>query len=356
VLRPFGLPGNAFVPLLSSHACALPGILATRGIPDMKQRLATILVAPFMTCSARLPVYVLLTSLLFAGRPGMAALAFVGCYALGMAAGVFSALIARRTILRGHARPMAMELPSYKRPSMRTALATTFDRGYVFLKNAGTVILAISVVMWWLGAYPKAQPPKEAVALRESAESAKAEHASGQSPFAEPVSLGRVAIDSGPYPSVLSAKEALAQADHLESIHQKTHSFMGRIGRTVQPVFSPMDWDWRVCIGVMASFVAREVFVSTMSVVIAGEENDNTEDKGLIANMANARRDDGVTPVFTPRVSWSLLVFYVLAMQCLATLVLTAKEAGGKKWALLQFGWMSMLAYAGALITYHVVG
>src|SRR5262249_10055172 len=131
LLRPFGLPGHSFVPLLSSHACALPGIMATRAIPDPRERLATILVAPFMSCSARLPVYVLIPPGLFPARPVLAALAFVGCYALGMLAGICSALIARRTILRGRSRPMALELPTYKRPSLRTALLTTWDRAAI---------------------------------------------------------------------------------------------------------------------------------------------------------------------------------------------------------------------------------
>lgn len=363
LLRPFGLPGNAFVPLLSSHACALPGILACRGIPDQRQRLATILVAPFMTCSARLPVYVLLTSLLFADRPAMAALAFVGCYALGMGAGVLSALVARRTILRGPARAMAMELPSYKRPSVRTALLNTVDRAWLFTKNAGTVILAISVVMWWLGEYPKAQPPATATEFRAAADRLEPHlAATPEEPNPDIDPMLRLELSSrvrGTSP-FLSPAELRAKADHLESIHQKSQSFMGRIGRTVQPVFAPMDWDWRVCVGVMASFAAREVFVATMSVVVAGEENDDSSDPGLLGSMRSAKRDDGVTPVFTPRVSWSLLVFYVLAMQCLATLALTAREAGpgrsGLKWAALQLAWMSALAYVGALVTYHVVG
>ncbi len=169
-MRPFGLSGYAFVPMLSSHACALPGIIACRGIPDKKERLAAILVAPFMSCSARIPVYVLLTTLLFPHSPVRQSLAFIACYALGAGAGLFSALIARRTILPGKGRPMAMELPTYKRPSFATALLTSWDRGLVFLKNAGTNILAISIVLWWLSAYPHLKtPPAESVQLREEA-------------------------------------------------------------------------------------------------------------------------------------------------------------------------------------------
>jgi len=151
VLRPFGLNGHAFVPLLSSHACALPGIIAARAVPDRRDRLATILTAPFMSCTARIPVYVLLTVLLFRDSPLMQAVAFTACYALGIAAGLLSALVARRTILRGPSRPMALELPSYRLPSVRTALFAAWDRGLVFLKKAGTIILAISIVLWWLG-------------------------------------------------------------------------------------------------------------------------------------------------------------------------------------------------------------
>src|SRR5262249_46267156 len=139
------------------------------GIPDRRERLATILVAPFMTCSARLPVYVLLTGILFHDQPAMAALAFVGCYALGIAAGVVSALLARRTILRGKSRPMAIELPTYKWPSLRTALVTTYDRALVFLKNAGTNILMICIALWWLGSYPRVEPPPRAAELRQQA-------------------------------------------------------------------------------------------------------------------------------------------------------------------------------------------
>ncbi len=328
VLRPFGLPGHAFVPLLSSHACALPGIMAARGVPDPRERLATILVAPFMTCSARLPVYVLVTSLLFRERPGLAALAFVGCYALGMGAGAFSALIARRTILRGRSRPMVIELPTFKRPSLRTALLTTYDRSLVFLKKAGTNILAICVILWWLGSFPRVEPPAQAAALRGQASAL---------------------ISEADAPK---RAEILSRAAHLEAAHAKRESYAGRLGRFIQPAFEPLGYDWRLTIGVLTSFAAREVFVSTMSVVIAGEED--AESEGVGAELRDATRDDGVTRVFTAPVCWSLLVYYVLAMQCLPTLVVTARESGHVKWALLQLAWMSGVAYLTAWGAYHL--
>lgn len=324
VLRPFGLPGHAFVPLLSSHACALPGIMACRSIPDRRERLAAILVAPFMSCTARIPVYVLLTSLLFADRPALAALAFMGCYALGVVAGLGSALLARRTILRGRALPMAMELPSYSLPDVRLAAATAVDRGMVFLRKAGTVILAISIVLWWLSAYPKTEAPAEAQALRAQAQVAPAEQA--------------------------AALEA--QADRLEAQSAVRGSFAGMIGRAVEPVLSPMGADWRLSIGIVTSFAAREVFVSTMSVVIAGEEDAQAE--GVLDQIAGARRDEGGL-LFTTAAAWALLVYYILAMQCLPTLAVTAREAGGVRWALVQLAWMGGLAYVLAVGTYQVL-
>jgi ferrous iron transport protein B len=336
VLRPFGLPGHSFVPLLSSHACALPGIMATRAIPDRRERLATILVSPFMTCSARLPVYVLVTMLLFPGRAGLAALAFVGCYLLGILAGVFSALLARRTILRGPARPMALELPTYKAPSIRTALLTTYDRGMVFLKKAGTNILMICIALWWLGNFPKADAPPRAVELRRMADAMPAQSSIEFE--------GRTwAID-----------DLRAEADRAEASNAQRKSFAGRLGRSVEPVLRPLGYDWQLSIGIVTSFAAREVFVSTMAVVFAGDaDGDPGTDEGVFQKIRGATRDDGVTPVFTTATAWSLLVYYVLAMQCLPTLAVTAREAGGARWALLQLAWMCGLAYLSALLVYQ---
>lgn len=320
VMRPFGLPGHAFVPLLSAHACALPGIIACRAIPDRRERLAAILVAPFMSCTARIPVYVLLTSLLFRHSASLAALAFAGCYVLGMAAGLFSAWVARRTILRGPSRSMAIELPTYKLPGVRSALLTTWDRGLTFLRKAGTVILAISVILWWLSAYPQSDPPPAAVALRQEAAAAPER-----------------------------AEELEAEASRVEARHGAANSFAGMIGRVAQPMFEPLGYDWKLTIGVITSFAAREVFVSTMAVIVSGDEE--LQGESLIATVGAAARDDG-SPIFTTATSWSLLIYYVLAMQCLPTLAVTARESGGVKWAFLQLGWMQLLAYGAAAIAY----
>jgi ferrous iron transport protein B len=326
VLCRFGLSGHAFVPLLTAHACAIPGIMSTRLIPDRRDRLATILVVPMMSCSARLPVYVLLTTLLFADRPLFAGLAFAGCYLLGGAAALVSAMFYGRSILRGRARPMVLELPTYKVPSVTNALLAAKDQGLAFLRTAGTVIMAICIVMWWLNAYPKSAPPPEAVALR-----------------AQAVAPG------------VDARRAAAHEDaRLEARHQQAGSFAGRIGHFVQPLFAPLGFDWQLTVGLLTSFLAREVFVSTMAVLVGASPDAEVEDSGVIARIRSARRDDG-GPLFTPAASAALLVFFVLAMQCLPTLAVTRRETGSIKWAALQFAYMSSLAYAFAFVTHHAL-
>ncbi len=349
VMARFGLSGLAFVPLLSSHACALPGIMSTRLIPDPRDRLATILVAPFMSCSARIPVYVLLIGILSVGRPAwFAGVAFAACYALGAGAGLLSALIARRTILRGPARPLVLELPTYKWPSLRTALLTTYDRAGVFLRNAGTTILAICVLMWWLSAYPRAVETPQIAGLRAQATQLR-EQAAAMSTQAPPEVLA-VAI-----PTISKDAEAAdATADQLLAREQQAHSFAGRIGDAVAPLFQPMGFDRQLTVGVMTSFLAREVFVSTMSVLAGAGQDADSESETVLAEVAHMPRADG-TPVFTAPVTAATLVFFVLAMQCLPTLAVTRRETGSWKWPALQFGWMSGVAYVAALGAYHAV-
>jgi ferrous iron transport protein B len=320
----FGLPGHAFVPLLTSHACALPGIMSTRLIPDRGDRLTTILVAPFMSCSARLPVYVLLTSLLFAGNPWLGGIAFAGCYALGALVALSSAFLFRRTLVKGEARPMILELPSYKMPSFVNAVVTARDQGLAFLQTAGTAIMAICVVMWWLNTFPRVAVPPEVEALAVQA-------AATADPDA------RAALET--------------QAAALGARAAQSGSFAGMIGRTLQPLFAPLGYDWQLTVGVLTSFLAREVFVSTMSVLIADGE-DPADSSGVIAKIRGAVRDDGQL-VFTTASATSLLVFFVLAMQCLPTLAVTRRETGSARWALIQLGYMSAVAYAFAFVAYQ---
>lgn len=320
----FGLPGHAFVPLLSSSACALPGLMSARLIPDRRDRLATILVAPLISCSARLPVYVLLTSMLFVDQPLYAGVAFAACHLLGSTAALLSAFVIRRTLVKGTARPMVLELPSYKVPSLVNALLAAKDQGLGFLKTAGTVIMAICIAMWWLSAYPKADPSAQANQLRVLATQAAPE----------------------------AATTMIAQADQLDARAQQSNSFAGRFGKLVEPVFAPLGYDWQLTVGVLTSFLAREVFVSTMSVLLGGSDDPDLADRGVIDRIRAATRDDG-TRLFTPATSASVLVFFVLAMQCLATLTVTRQETGSIKWAGVQLAYMSTLAYTCAFVTYQ---
>jgi ferrous iron transport protein B len=298
LLRRFGLPGKAFVPMLSAHACAIPAIMSARVIQDRRDRLVTVLVLPLLTCSARLPVYAMVTALLFPNRPALGAAAFTGAYALGVVAALSMAALFRRSLFRGQTAPLMLELPQYKVPSLKTALLAAYDRGRTFVRKAGTVILAIAIVLWWLMAYPRPADP-----------------------------------------------ETTPPEAALET------SYAGQLGQAIEPVIEPLGFDWKIGVGVLASFAAREVVVSTLSVVYGVADEGETT---LISRLRNATRDDG-TPVFNLATCLSLLVFYVLAMQCLPTQVVTARETRSWKWAGFQLAYMTLLAYGAAFVTYQGV-
>ncbi|MBX3373784.1 MAG: ferrous iron transporter B [Phycisphaeraceae bacterium] len=327
LLRRFGLPGHAFIPFLSAHACAIPAVMSARLIPDARDRLAAVLVAPFFSCSARLPVYVLLIGLLFADRPFLAGVAFTACYALGAVAALLTSLLIRRTAVRGEPAPMVIEFPEYRLPSLRTALVTTWDRALIFLRKAGTVILAICIVLWWLGNYPRSAPPEEATLL-----------------------AGQAALVEASDPEEAAAFRS--DADRIEARERSRGSIMGRLGRAVEPVLAPIGCDWRLSVGLLSSFLAREVFVGSLTIVLAGEEEEDTSRVREV--ILGARRDDG-SALLTPRSAASLLVYYVLAMQCLPTLAVVRRETGSWKWPLMQLGWMSGVAWILAAIVHAVL-
>ncbi|UCD74046.1 MAG: ferrous iron transporter B [Phycisphaerales bacterium] len=342
LLRRFGLPGQAFVPLLSAHACAIPAIMSARLIPNHRDRIATVLIAPFMSCSARLPVYVMLVGLLFSNRLH-AGLAFTGCYLLGATAALLTALLFRRSILRGPPRAMVLELPTYKWPSLRTAALAMLDRAWVFLKKAGTVIVAICVVLWWLSEYPSVDRAGQEAALREAASVVAAEDQH----------LAKVLVQDADLLTAAAENEEveLSEAGMLAvSRHAMAGSFAGRIGRTIEPVMRPLGFDWQISVGVLSSFAAREVFVSTMAVLLVEQNGD--DDESVLDRLATTRRDDG-SLLFTRATATALLVFFVLGMQCLPTLPVTRRETGHWGWALLQLGYMSCVAYLAAMIAYQ---
>jgi ferrous iron transport protein B len=317
-----GLPGKAFVPLLSGHACAIPAIMSTRVIEDRRDRLATIMVVPLMSCSARMPVYALVTAMVFPHAPLKAGLLFAAAYALGITAALAMAWIFKKSLLKGPTRPLVIELPNYRLPSLRNALLLTYDRARAFVTTAGTTILVISLLLWAAATYPK-------TAVGDMPPSVQAE-----------IAAFSAAGDD-------AAVARLTQQMELE------HSFAGRIGHAIEPAFAPLGFDWKISVGVLTSFAAREVIVSTMAILYGLGADGGDDDSGsLLASLRGSTRADG-SPVFTTATCLSLLVFYVLAMQCLPTQAATYRETKSWKWPVLQLAYMTVLAYGAALATYQ---
>lgn len=331
LMRRIGLPGTAFVPLVSAHACAIPAIMATRVIRDPRDRLVTILVIPLMTCSARIPVYAMMAAMLFPSSPGRAALLFAGGYGIGILAALAMAVIFKKTILPGESKPLVLELPDYRVPSLRAAFIHAWDRSKVFVQQAGTVILGISILLWTLATYPSSEPSPAALQLKRQAELHAAQ---------------------GQTQAAIQLRE---QADNTIAQEALFHSYAGRLGRFIEPVVRPLGFDWQIGVGIISSFAAREVIVSTLAIVYGvGADAAEEEPGGLYATLRQARRVDG-SPVFTTATCLSLMVFYVLAMQCLPTQAVTRRETNSWRWPLFQLGYMTVLAYVASLITYQAL-
>jgi ferrous iron transport protein B len=296
-----GLNGRSFIPLLSSHACAIPGIMATRTIEDPKDRLVTILVAPLMSCSARLPVYLLMIAALVPNDrvPIVTKVGIMGImYLLGWIGTFGFAWLFKRTLLKGAPPLMIMELPPYRLPRVKDVALHMIERAWIFLRRAGTVILGISIVLWFLSAYPKA-------------------------------------------PEGATDQQQLAQ------------SYAGRAGHLLEPVIKPLGFDWQIGIGLISSFAAREVFVSTMGVVFNAESKDGEDTAPLRQAMLAARWPDG-RALFTPLVCVSLMVFYVFAMQCMSTIAVVKRETNGWKWPIFQTVYMTGTAWVLSLLVFQV--
>jgi ferrous iron transport protein B len=299
VMSKAGLQGKCFIPMLSSFACAIPGVMATRSIENRSDRLATILVAPLMSCSARIPVYGLMIAVLIPhAGPWQQAGIMLAMYALGTVAAFVMAWLFRKTFLRGERSMLLLELPPYRLPSLRTVLVRMWERAALFLGRAGTVILALSILLWAMATYPK------------------------------------------PSDGNANASDALAQ------------SFAGQMGHAIEPVIAPLGYDWKIGIGLIASFAAREVFVGTMAVVYNVEQSDDEDTKQLREAMRSESKADG-SPLFTPLVCVGLMVFYVLAMQCISTVAIVRRETNSWHWPIFQIVYMTALAYFGALVVYQ---
>ena len=288
----FGLQGKSFIPLLSAYACAVPAIMATRTIESKRDRLATIMIAPFMTCSARLPVYTLLIAAFIPQRRllgrflGTQAAMLLGLYILGFLAAVGTARLLKSSILKSQRSSFVLEMPPYRWPTLRSLGLRLLDRSKVFLRRAGTVILVVSVVLWVLAHVP---------------------------------------LHDGRAPDI-------------------EHSVAGMIGHTMEPVIKPLGFNWKIGIGLLSSLVAREVIVGTLGTIYGIEGTAESE------GLQKALQKD-----LTPAGAVALMIFFAFAMQCMSTIAVVRRETGGWKWPAIQFAYMTVLAYAGAAITFHLI-
>ncbi|MFZ5432294.1 MAG: ferrous iron transport protein B [Calditrichota bacterium] len=328
-----GLDGRAFLPLLSSFACAIPGIMATRTIASRKDRLVTILVAPLMSCSARLPVYTLIIGTVFVadqklwGIYPIGGLVLLGMYFLSVTMGITVAAIFKRTILRSPRPPLLLELPSYKMPSLKSVLINIYDRARLFVIRAGTVILASTVILWALLNIPLGHLDLSHFDTQR------------QSVQREP------ALDDAARAVLLNG------IDSHEDAYRVEHSLAGRIGKIMEPVISPLGFDWKIGVGILASFAAREVFVSGLAVV-HGVGGSSDESASLRDELRTERRPDG-SLIFTPLLGLSLLVFFVLACQCMSTVAIVRRETASWRWPLFMILYMSVLAWVGSFVVYQ---
>lgn len=325
LMRPFGLNGKSVVPLISSAACAIPGIMSARTISSWNERITTILVAPLISCSARIPVYTLLISLVIPAKTiggfiNLQGLVLFGLYALGIVSALAVAWVMKFFFKNKELSVFLLELPSYKGPRWGNVGLTVFTKVRVFVVDAGKIILAISIILWALASFG---PGTE------------------MSDYANKV----------PVPSVQTAENMEEYNGVIASVKLE-HSYMGYLGKGIEPVIRPLGYDWKMGISLLTSFAAREVFVGSLATIYSVHQEDD-DPKPLIDRMRTETHADG-TAVYTLASGLSLLVFYVYAMQCMATLAVVKRETKSWRWPLIQVGYMGVLAYLGAFITFQI--
>ena len=349
-----GLHGKSFIPMLSSFACAIPGVMATRTIETPQDRLATIMVAPLMSCSARLPVYTVLIAACIRGGALVQGMVLTGMYALGIVGALGMAWFFKRTLLKGEPPPLLLELPPYRRPVASVILRHMWDRSRLFLRRAGTVILGINILLWFLVTFPRDASVTSRLGKERSdavLRALGADAIAGPDAVASAIESLRAGEGMGATNEPL--REIILRLDREESGELLRHSLAGRLGHLIEPVLRPLGFDWKIGIGIVASFAAREVFVSTMSVVYNAGEAD-AGDSGAITSLAERmkreRKPDG-SPLYTPVLGLTLMVFYVFAMQCVSTVAVVRRETNGWRWPLFQLAYMTSLAWVLALVT-----
>jgi ferrous iron transport protein B len=323
IMRRFGLSGKSVVPLISGTACAIPAVMATRNIESWKERLITIMVTPFTTCSARLPVYLILIALVIPEGSVLGfsyqGLTLMGLYVLGFATAVFSAFILDKILKIKKRSFFIIEMPSYKVPLFKNVMITVVEKTKTFVLEAGKIILAISIILWVLASYGPGEDFKNAETIVETE-----------------------------FPTISET-----EFDDKVAAYKLEHSYIGIVGKTLEPVIKPLGYDWKIGIGLVTSFAAREVFVGTLATIYSvGSANDNEDEDTIKSRMASETYSDG-SKVFTLASGISLLLFYAFAMQCMSTLAIVKRETKSWKWPMIQLIGMTIIAYVAALIAFQ---
>ncbi len=334
LMTKLGLSGKSFLPLMSSFACAVPGIMATRVIENTRDRMITILVAPLMSCSARLPVYILLLYFIpettwLGGWIGLRGIVLFAMHILGLVIAVPVAWLLKRYFFPGETSAFVMELPSYKLPSPKVVFYRVWERGQSFLGRAGTLIFCTAVLVWAAGYFPGDHT--EVHQLARSIEQLEAQAADGENAELE----------------AMRAEERLMNGKLIRG------SFLGQAGQAIEPIVKPLGWDWRIGVGVIASFPAREVIIATLGTIYSLGGDVDEQDSGLKEALASSRWEDG-RPVYTLPVALSIMVFFALCAQCAATLMVIRRETNSWRWPIFTFVYMTVLAYIGSFVTYNV--
>ena len=322
-LRKYGLSGKSVIPLISGTACAIPAVMATRNIENWKERLITILVTPFTTCSARLPVYLILISLVipegkFLGM-GYQGLTLMGLYLLGFIMALLSAGILNKLLKIQSKTYFVIEMPNYKLPLLKNVLIMVFEKTKSFVVEAGRIILAISILLWLMASFGPGKEFNQA----------------------EEIIMGRAKVES------ITAE----QLENEIASHKLEHSFIGILGKSIEPAIAPLGFDWKIGIALISSFAAREVFVGTLATIYSvGNDQEET-----IKNRMKAERKPDGSLLFDLPTGISLMLFYAFAMQCMSTLAIVKKETNGWKWPMIQLFSMTLIAYLSALIIYQIL-
>ena len=325
IMRRFGISGKSVVPLISGTACAIPAVMATRNIENWKERLITILVVPFTTCAARLPVYLIIIALIIPEGTFLGfsyqALTLMSLYLIGFGMAIFSAYILDRVMKKERKSFFVVEMPNYKLPLLKNVLITVIEKTKTFVLEAGKIILAISIILWVMASFGPGEKFNNAESI---------------------VTQNNIDIPKG-------------ELDDKIAAYRLEYSYIGIVGKTIEPVIRPLGYDWKIGIGLVASFAAREVFVGTLATIYSvGSASEDESIDTIKTKMANERYSDG-RKVFTLASGISLLLFYAFAMQCMSTLAIVKRETKSWKWPMVQLVGMSIIAYIFALIAFQIL-